>query len=110
MKRVSYHIYAKAVIYKGGKVLLGKKRKGGNHPLSGQWHFFGGAVEKNENPFDAIKREIKEEAGFACDIINGKPKPMSDIDELEWVPVNSLKKYLRTDNPIPQRVLRFLSS
>ena len=31
----------------------------------GHWGFFGGAIEKNETPETAVKREIKEELGFA---------------------------------------------
>lgn len=48
-----------AIIEKDEKVLLCQRGPGGNCPFL--WEFPGGKIEKGENPFDALKREIKEE-------------------------------------------------
>lgn len=49
-----------ALIEKEGKVLIAKRNEGSNY-TNGKWEFPGGKVELNENEFDAIQREIKEE-------------------------------------------------
>ena len=49
-----------ALIENNNKVLLAKRSTGDINVL-GKWEFPGGKVEKDENEFDAIEREIKEE-------------------------------------------------
>lgn len=49
-----------ALIENDDKVLLAKRSTGDINVL-GKWEFPGGKVEKDENEFDAIEREIKEE-------------------------------------------------
>lgn len=49
-----------SLIENGNKVLLAKRSTGDINVL-GKWEFPGGKVEKDENEFDAIEREIKEE-------------------------------------------------
>ena len=44
-----------------GKYLLGKRLNSQSWP--GWWEFPGGKLESNENPSDALKREIFEELG-----------------------------------------------
>ncbi len=48
-----------AIIIKGGKVLLGQRRKGDRHPF--KWEFPGGKVEHGESPRQALIRELREE-------------------------------------------------
>lgn len=48
-----------AIIEKDGEFLLCKRGPGGNCPFL--WEFPGGKIEPGESPFDAIKREIREE-------------------------------------------------
>lgn len=55
---------ATAIIIKDQKILVGKRNE---EPFKGKWDFFGGFIEKNESPQEAIKREIKEELGVDCD-------------------------------------------
>jgi 8-oxo-dGTP diphosphatase len=50
-----------AVIIVGGRVLL-TQRKSGTH-LAGAWEFPGGKVERDEDPRDALVRELAEEIG-----------------------------------------------
>ena len=108
MERINYNVYTKAVIHKDGKVLLGKKRSDINHPLKGEWHFFGGAVEENENPFDTIKREVKEEADLDIKVID-----VLDFRN-DFIEHNNLHIFfacdILKDNPIPSGVMKFLSS
>lgn len=50
-----------AVLIEDGRVLL-TQRKRGKH-LAGSWEFPGGKVEANEDPRDALVRELREEVG-----------------------------------------------
>lgn len=63
-----------AVIVKDGKVLLAKRAEG--TPLAGLWEFPGGKVEKGEDFFSCIKRELKEELG-----LNINPKRILQVIE-----------------------------
>ena len=54
-----------ALIENDNKVLLARRSTGDINVL-GKWEFPGGKVEQDENEFDAIEREIKEE--FEMDI------------------------------------------
>jgi 8-oxo-dGTP diphosphatase len=48
-----------AVIERGGRVLIGQRKEGGQHPL--KWEFPGGKVEIGETPEAATVRELEEE-------------------------------------------------
>lgn len=46
------------------------------------WEFIGGGVEKNESPFDAIFREIREEIGYQLDQKTDKVELVKQFDYL----------------------------
>ena len=48
-------------------MLLGKK-EGGDSPIAGEWHMPGGHMEEDEEPEEAVKREIKEETGLDVEV------------------------------------------
>jgi len=103
-----------AVVEKDGLLLLGRKRADVG-PYPNTWHLIGGGVDDGEPLTDAIKREIKEEAGIEVEIgkslgfdedyepnkhgemthyiflvfqakyISGELKPDDDIEKLEWI-------------------------
>jgi 8-oxo-dGTP diphosphatase len=50
-----------AIVYRDGKVLLSKRKKGGH--LADLWEFPGGKVEPGEDPRAALSRELFEELG-----------------------------------------------
>ena len=54
-------VVAVALIDRGGRVLLQKRRAGARH--GGLWEFPGGKVERGETPELALIREIAEELG-----------------------------------------------
>lgn len=50
------------ILKQDNKVLVGQRAEG--MPYSGYWEFPGGKIEKDELPFDALKRELTEELGI----------------------------------------------
>jgi len=110
-----------AVIEKDGLLLFGRK-KAGVGPYPNTWHLIGGGVNDGESLTDAIKREIKEEAGIEVEIdaslgfdddfeadkhgemthyiflvykakyISGELKPDDDIEKLEWISKEKLSQ------------------
>ncbi len=59
-------LVAAAIVVESGRVLL-TQRKRGTH-LEGLWEFPGGKVEADEDPKDALARELREELGIDCDV------------------------------------------
>ena len=65
MHRVVIRVAA-AVIEKGGKILIGQRRRDDSHPL--KWEFPGGKIEPREHPAGALFRELREELGITARI------------------------------------------
>lgn len=63
-----FPVVAAGIITNDGEILLGKKKESEGHPISGQWHFPGGHVDKRENVSEAVLREVKEETGLYVDL------------------------------------------
>ncbi len=105
-----------ALIVNEGKVLIAK-RSTGDPNVRGDWEFPGGKVEKGEDEFKAIEREINEEFElkikaqeflknniweypdriidlrlYKCDYISGEFK-LNDHSEYKFVPKEDLLKY-----------------
>ncbi len=59
-------LVAAAVVIEGGRVLLTQRKRGAH--LEGLWEFPGGKVEDDEDPRDALARELREELGIEADI------------------------------------------
>lgn len=107
-----------AVIILGGRVLL-TQRKRGTH-LAGAWEFPGGKVELDEDPRDALVRELREEIGveavvgapleitfhrypeksvllcfFATTLAPDSPEPRAlDVADLRWAAASELREEL----------------
>ena len=56
-----------------GRILLNLRSGRVKYPHT--WSFWGGKMEKNEDPLDALRRELKEEMGFI--------PPMSELNPLD---------------------------
>lgn len=54
-----------AVILKGGKVLVARRRSTKHPEVDGKWEYPGGRVMFGEMPADAVIREIREELRWA---------------------------------------------
>jgi mutator protein MutT len=57
------------LVEREGEVLIARKGVAPGHFLSGQWHVPGGRVEAGEALEEAVKREIREEAGIDIDVV-----------------------------------------
>lgn len=113
-----------ALIKKDNKILLAKRSTGDPNVL-GKWEFPGGKVENNENEFEAIEREIKEEFElvieakdfiinniceypaktvdlrlYGCNYIGGDFK-LHDHSEYVWVDKNKILEYDLAPADIP---------
>lgn len=113
-----------ALIENNNKVLLARRSTGDVNVL-GKWEFPGGKVERDENEFDAIEREIKEEFEliikakeflvnnvceyptkvvdlrlYKCDYVSGEFK-LHDHSEYKWVDKEELLEYDLAPADIP---------
>ena len=105
-----------ALIEKDNKFLLAKRSTGDSN-VFGKWEFPGGKVESNENEYQAIEREIKEEFElnikakkflinnvceyptktvdlrlYECEYISGDFH-LHDHSEYKWVDKNEILNY-----------------
>jgi 8-oxo-dGTP diphosphatase len=64
--QLSLMLVVAAVIERNQKILIGQRKRNGNHPL--KWEFPGGKVEPGEAPKDALERELKEELAIKATI------------------------------------------
>lgn len=113
-----------ALIENDNKVLLAR-RSTGDINVFGKWEFPGGKVESDENEFDAIEREIKEEFEltikakeflinnvceyptkvvdlrlYKCDYVSGDFN-LHDHSEYKWVDKEELLEYDLAPADIP---------
>lgn len=119
---------ALGIIVKENSVLIVKRKKNEGDLL---WQFPGGEVEENETSTQAIIREIKEETGLNCcvlECIGSRIHPYTnremsywackyisgeisihddDLNEVLWVQIQELKKYFTTE--IYDSVLKYLN-
>ena len=108
----------------GYDVCIGKQVKG--KPSNGQWVLPGGHVHDEEDPTDAAKRELKEEAGVETPLVfcerNGDDaiffgvvaegtgaKASSDLLSLTWVPSEKIPKMAWDQKDVVLRCLKKLT-
>ena len=102
-----------AVIERDGRVLLARRA---NEPRKGLWDLPGGFPHEQEEPLDALTREVREETGLALEDVStlgiwlepdyegrsvfsvtylataasGEPVAADDVAELQWVAADEL--------------------
>ncbi|MGI8607476.1 MAG: NUDIX hydrolase [Gaiellaceae bacterium] len=91
-----------------GRVLLGRRA---HEPAAGRWDILGGFMDEDEQPFDTLRRELREETGLDVEpgafvgvvadcygkegsatlnlcwtarIVSGAAAPSDDVSELRW--------------------------
>lgn len=108
------------IITRGDEILLAKR---GAEPFKGFWGIFGGFIEWDETPEDAVIRETKEEAGVEVTSmkllgvygdpkrhprqvitlvykveITGEPEAGDDAEEVKWVNKDAIPDDLGFDH------------
>lgn len=71
------HFTATAIVLDNNQVLLLKHRK------LGWWLPPGGHIETNEDPVQAVRREVREEVGLEVDIVTTQPFRHPDVGVVE---------------------------
>jgi ADP-ribose pyrophosphatase YjhB (NUDIX family) len=66
---VNFSLATKSLIIHQDKALI-VKRKSNNPQAPNIWELPGGRLQPGENPFEGLKREIKEETNLEIEIIN----------------------------------------
>lgn len=111
-----FPVVVAGLITNQGDVLVGKKEKKEGHPISGQWHFPGGHLDKDERVREAVKREIMEETDldveihqlidvykgdvgivrviFHCEAEKRDAQAKDDLEEVKWVDPENLEEEL----------------
>jgi len=109
----------KAIVVKGGKILILKRSKK-EDCFKDQWDLPGGGIKFGENPEEALEREIREEAGIKSDVLrpvriwtffkdggrtqvvgitilckykSGKVKLGKEHEDFKWVRPEDIKNY-----------------
>ncbi|MFA4946172.1 MAG: NUDIX domain-containing protein [Candidatus Micrarchaeia archaeon] len=116
---MKHAIAVKAFIVDSNRVLLIKRNQDDEH-CPGLWEIPGGRLEEGENPFDGLKREVREETGletrvgaplqvhhftrddgqsitmivFACSLEGGVLACGGEHSQCEWVPLETCRKKL----------------
>ena len=128
---VEYKTAVVAIVEYDGQILIGKKiNKQGI--LSNSWHIPGGKVEIGESEEQALKREIKEEAGieikvdrlfdtcsnnnfqvkwYLCSALTNNINQGSDLAEVLFVPKSEVKNLCdsKAISLWPPKVLEYFS-
>ena len=103
-----------AIPVEGSRVLLARR---GIEPFLGAWNVVGGFLDYGEEPIDGLKREVQEETGCECrvldfitqtadrygehgsalinsyytvELLSGTLTPMDDVSELCWFELDQL--------------------
>ena len=62
-----------------GEVLLAKRYEPALKHAHNKWEFIGGGIDFGETPTEALKREVREEAGVEIEIIRLLPEIVSNV-------------------------------
>ncbi len=101
-----------AIVLHEGKVLMGKKKSGGNSVVSGKWHVPGETLEPGETDEQGLIRGMMEEAGievkpgkhlgshqipgdvttnwYECKPLTSNITAGSDLEEAAWIPLEKV--------------------
>ena len=63
-----FHVHVDAIVCRGNEILIMKRAMGF---MSGAWYLPGGALENDEQPNEAVRREIREETEL--EVANVRP-------------------------------------
>jgi ADP-ribose pyrophosphatase YjhB (NUDIX family) len=116
-----------------GRLLLARRA---GAPFEGDWDLPGGFLEEGEHPLDAVRRELKEEAGVEIEpldflgvwidryseddsgpatlnfywtarIVEGEPEPDDDVAELRWFDPDEISRHGLAFRHLPEVLARW---
>ncbi|MBI2798478.1 NUDIX hydrolase [Candidatus Saccharibacteria bacterium] len=94
-KEKAFRIGTGAIIFKNGEILLGLRGPKARDQHY-KWELLGGLLKSGETPQEAIKREVKEEAGIKIepiDVIGTNVRDSADGKE-QWVGLTFWAKHV----------------
>ena len=116
MSKEKFRVVVGGVVTDGKEILLGKKPDTEDHPISGEWHFPEGHVDEDEEPEEAVLRELKEKTDlgaevhqiltvyntgtgairilYHCEAESNKAEAQDDLEKAKWVGVDELGETL----------------
>lgn len=79
MEQKQITIVVAVIRNENGDVLLARRNEPELKHAHDKWEFVGGGIEFGESPEEALKREVKEEAGVTVEIVRLLPKIFAEM-------------------------------
>jgi 8-oxo-dGTP diphosphatase len=79
MSQKQFAIVVAVVTNEKGEVLMAKRHEPELPEAHNKWEFIGGGIDFGEDPIEALKREVREEAGVEVEVIRLLPKVVTNI-------------------------------
>jgi len=95
----NFYLAANALVERDGKYLMIEE---GKDYVKGTWNIPGGGVENDEDPVEAVKRELKEETGLDVTQINGLLGVYSSKSAKDGHPVKVFVFECETEDETPE--------
>lgn len=112
-----FSVIVTGLVTNKGEILIGKKEKIEDHPMSDQWHLPGGYLDKEEELKDKVIEKVDEKTGLDVDVhqlvdvyyddigdvlrvifhceSDGRGTELSDnIEDLKWIQPGDIGKEL----------------
>lgn len=83
MNKKQFAVVLAVIANEKNEILLARRNEPALRYAHNKWEFIGGGIDFGEDPIDALKREVKEEAGVDVEVVRLLPKVITHIWDLE---------------------------